>query len=239
MDVLAVVLACSLYPDDELLQVLVEIQSGANKFFVGDLATLETSDRLTTVADALRVSSDIEKRGGRPAVGLTGIPISWAANFAREPSELFDPCVNVAIASAALAEYYDRCASPPRHTLRRSRREPPRSRSNPVAQRACVLSHFGAELGVRAAPAAVLKAIADRQIRSAAGPSEASLPHRSEIISPDPSPATGVRFHELASDPMRPGGPAAPWPPAPGSTGRAAGPASQSPPKTSVPPRLR
>jgi hypothetical protein len=48
MDVVTLILACSLYPDDALVRALISDQSQDNPYFVGDLATLKTSDRLTS-----------------------------------------------------------------------------------------------------------------------------------------------------------------------------------------------
>jgi hypothetical protein len=161
VDVLAIILACSLHPDDALVRALVEVQSGGNAYFVGDLATLKTNDALTSPEAALRYAEDLAKHGGKPAVGLLGVPLSWASRYGRSPIDLFDACTNVSVATAAFAEYQQRCA-PAR--LRTSREPAPsprgrhrRRRPNVAGERACVLSRFALDLGLTAAPAAILR----------------------------------------------------------------------------------
>ena len=83
MDILAIILACSLHPDDQLVRALIDVQSGGNVYFVGDLATLQSKDSLGSVEEALRVADDIRQYGGRPAVGLLGVPLDWASRYGR------------------------------------------------------------------------------------------------------------------------------------------------------------
>ena len=164
MDVLALILACSLHSDDALVRVMVDVQSGGNVYFVGDLATLKTNDNLTSAEEALRVAEDIAKHGGRPAVGLLGVPLAWAARFGRSPRDLFDGCTNLAIGTAMFAEYQDACTPQrphPRGSLAavRGRARASRRRSPRAAVRTCVLSRLAGELGLQGAPAEILKRI--------------------------------------------------------------------------------
>jgi hypothetical protein len=162
VDVLALILACSLHYDDALVRVMVDVQSGGNAYFVGDLATLKTNDNLTSAAEALRAAEDIAKHGGRPAVGLLGVPLDWAARFGRSPRDLFDGCTNLAIGTAMFSEYQDACSPQRPHRrgslaaargrARASRRRPP-----PAAVRTCVLTRLAGELGLHGTPAAILK----------------------------------------------------------------------------------
>jgi hypothetical protein len=107
MDVLAIILACSLHPDDRLVRTLVDVQSDGNRFFVGDLRTLNTNDSLRSAENALRFAEDLRRHGGRPAVGLLGVPLEWSERFGRAPIELFDACTNVSIATAAFSDSTD------------------------------------------------------------------------------------------------------------------------------------
>jgi hypothetical protein len=187
MDVLAVILACSLHPDDGLVRGLVRIQSGGDMYFVGDLATLKVKDGLHNAAEALKAADGIRTNGGRPAVGLLGIPLAWASRYGRAEGDLFDACTNVAIGTAVLAEHRDRCGgrSPRLHTHSYRRRV--RSswhRPDSAALRTCTLSRFAADLGVSGSPAAVLESIAPRRA-SAADNSSGSPPERSAIFVDD------------------------------------------------------
>jgi hypothetical protein len=164
MDVLALILACSLHSDDALVRVLVDVQSGGNIYFVGDLTTLKTSDNLTSADEALRVAADIERHGGRPAVGLLGVPLEWAARFGRSPRDLFDGCANLEVGSAMLSEFQDACpphpprdrrvkASSRRHVLGSHRRV------TGAGARTCVLTRLAGELGLHGTPAEILKRV--------------------------------------------------------------------------------
>jgi len=154
MDLLAVILACSLYPDDNLVRVLVGVQSSGNVYFVGDLATLKSKDTLGSADAALRFAEELRAHGGRP-VGLLGIPLEWASRYGRAPRDLFDACINVAVATAAMAEYQDRCSgAPAARGKRRGFRGRLRSRPALVSRqvRSCILSRSLATSAASAFP---------------------------------------------------------------------------------------
>ena len=160
MDVLAIILACSLHPDDALVRTLVDVQSSGNIYFVGDLTTLKTNDALKSADAALQYAESLRQHGGRPAVGLLGVPLAWAGRYGRAPIELFDACTNVAIATAAFAEYRDRCSS--RGSLARHRNRGPGRRrrhslTDGAALRFCIVSRFARDLGLATAPASTLQ----------------------------------------------------------------------------------
>jgi hypothetical protein len=163
VDILAIILACSLHPDDALVRTLVDVQSGDTVLFVGDLSTLTMNDGLRTNADALQFADQVRRRGGRPAVGLLGIPLDWASRYGIRDVDLFDACTNIAVGTAALSAYYDRCTG---KSWRRSKLTPAgprghsRSRRLRRSARACILAGFAADLGVKGAPATILKALA-------------------------------------------------------------------------------
>lgn len=187
MDVLAIILACSLHHDDALVRALVEVQSQGNVYFVGDLATLKTKDSLASAEEALRFAEELRRHGGRPAVGLLGIPLDWAGRYERSPIELFDACTNVAVATAAFAEYQDRCAAQHSHGRPSMHKRPARPRRRVVARatlRVCVLSLFARDLGLQSAPAAILRRVLDAGT-AAAAPAEDAPPRQSLIFGPD------------------------------------------------------
>lgn len=160
MDILTLVLACSLHLDDALVTALIHQVSDDNPLLVGDLVTLDTHDHLTSIAEAKAAVADILKRGGRPAVGLMGIPISWAARFGHSPDDLFDACTNIAIGSAVLSEYAHGCES--RHAIKNatrfSHRRPARHLTH---QRECVLKHLSDDLGPRGYVQTIMEEIAN------------------------------------------------------------------------------
>jgi hypothetical protein len=182
VDVLALILACSLHPDDALVRVLVDVQSSGNIYFVGDLVTLKMNDNLTSADDGLRVAEEFARHGGRPAVGLLGVPLDWAARFGRSPRDLFDACTNIAIGSAVFSEYQAACApahvSVGRAAALRPRTRAPSQRRLIAAERACVLTRFAHDLGLRGAPAEVLK----RTVATEAEHSEEEPAQRSSVF---------------------------------------------------------
>jgi hypothetical protein len=175
MDVLTIILACSLHPDDALVRTLVQVQSAGNVYFVGDLSTLKTNDALMSPEAALRFAEEVRRHGGKPAVGLLGIPLAWAGRYGRAPIDLFDGCTNVAIATAAFAEDEARCAPLPsggRHAANMSGHARRRRRQvGSSALRACVLARFASDLGVTGALAAILRRLGE----SARAPSSDSV----------------------------------------------------------------
>jgi hypothetical protein len=150
MDVLAIILACSLHPDDELVRTLIDVQSNRNAYFVGDLSTLKTNDSLETPTDALRFAEDLRRHGGRPAVGLLGVPLEWAQRYGRAPIELFDACTNVAVATAAFAGYARQCSPAHLH---------PRRGLASTKLRRCILSRFARDLGLGSSPSVILERV--------------------------------------------------------------------------------
>jgi hypothetical protein len=149
MDVLTLILACSVYPDDSLVRAMVELASQGNPHFVGDMMTLATFDKTSTGAAADHLVAELTRQGGRPVVGLMGLPPAWAERYGRARSELYDGCVNIWVGTAVLSSHYDACVAAhaamftPAHPNERRQRVAP-----PEAVRLCALRRFGADLGV-------------------------------------------------------------------------------------------
>ena len=148
MDILTVILACSLHPDDQLVEAFIRKVSDANPLFLGDFVTLATHDDLTSSDRVLELAATISEKGGRPALGLMAIPISWAARFNRQPADLLDACTNISIGTAMKASFASECAP---HAGRRSRRMASKDsrRRRLEAARACVLKGFDRETGIQ------------------------------------------------------------------------------------------
>ena len=147
MDLLTVILACSLHPDDRLVEAFIRKVSGANPLFVGDYVSLETHDDLTSTDQVLELAASISEKGGRPALGLMAIPISWAARFNRTPMDLLDACTNVSIGTAMMASFAADCG--PRRQRGRGRLSNHPGARRLEAARSCVLQRFEREVGVQ------------------------------------------------------------------------------------------
>jgi hypothetical protein len=165
MDVLTLILACSLHPDDELVRVLIDVASQKNTYFVGDAKDLKTYDRATSVEESRKIVAEILRHSGRPALGLMGVPIAWAGRFSRTPDDLFDACTNVSIATAMLSQFSDQCRAE-RSPRRRGRARGKAPRISAEALRPCILRRFGDELGIFSFVDGVTKAIAEDRARA-------------------------------------------------------------------------
>ncbi len=149
MDLLTVILACSLHPDDRLVEAFVRKLSDANPLFVGDFVSLATHDDLASPEQALELARSIADKGGRPGLGLMAIPMTWAARFNREPADLLDPCTNISIGTAMMASFAADCAGSRQHAKARRGPARPLSRRKLGPVRGCILGGFERDIGVR------------------------------------------------------------------------------------------
>jgi hypothetical protein len=184
MDVLALILTCSVYPDDHLIRAMVDLASQENPHFVGDLVTLVTFDRTNSLPEAQRVVTELERRGGKPVIGLLGVPVSWASRYQKTPADLFDACTNLMVGSSVLQSHYEACSSSHSASLlsppaqRRSRMAPPE------AIRSCALRRFGADLGIDGYAEAALRYFARQRVLFAAGADPTPTPTATSADNP-------------------------------------------------------
>lgn len=128
MDVAALLLACSLHPDDAPLLSMAYVYAGGNPYVVLDgsftldgAGTLEHTAPPHSPAAARLVVDRILSVGGEPVLGLLPVRPQWADEFGKTLDDLFDPCSAIAVASAKMSEFDDACRhrGPPRHLRRR------------------------------------------------------------------------------------------------------------------------
>jgi hypothetical protein len=139
MDLLATILACSLYFDDDLVRAIAESNSHANPYFVTDVgieltAIIPPDPR--TVDDALVRVHDIAAKGGRPALGWMDLPPAWIASFGRSNRDALDGCTNIAIGSAMLSQFDYEC------------REVRATGPGDARRRACVIRKYADAIGM-------------------------------------------------------------------------------------------
>jgi hypothetical protein len=146
MDLLTTILACSLYPaDDALVRAIAEGPSGNSPYLVVDAAAdptqLDAAPAPKTKAEAVARTQAILAKGGRPLLGLLQVPPAWLGVFGRQMPSAFDPCTNIAVATAMLSEFDFEC---------RASTGPAQGRNlalEHVNRRACVLRRYEAETG--------------------------------------------------------------------------------------------
>lgn len=208
MDLLSILLACSLYTADEpLVRAIAQSNSHSNPFAVVDPSMdyrqVEVPPEPKTLEAALARLDDITSKGGKPLLGLMQIPPEWMKVFGREPREAFDACINVSIGTAMLSAMDRECAAGtgPRiePVARRSRRLPVMVVLPP--DRACVVRKYGQAIGLPDFELLItLELGGQRPIPPARAPVDAP------IVFPEPNERTwgpDCIFVPLAADPKR------------------------------------
>ncbi len=178
MDVLTLILACSVYPDDSLVRAMVDLASRGNASFVGDMTTLATFDETASSTAAEKLVRELDRQGGKPVLGLMGIPPGWAQRFGRSRKELYDGCVNVWVGTAVLASHYESCVAahavlftPAKPHERRQRVAPPE------AIRLCALRRYGADLGVDGYAETINRLLPQQRLLFSPGDAIVQAPH--------------------------------------------------------------
>ncbi len=153
MDLLSLILTCSLYTeDDSLVRAIAEATPGGNPYFVvdasQDLTQVDPPPPANTAADALSRAADMVAKGGRPLLGLLELPPAWLAAFGQDLGDAFAPCINIAIGSAMLSAFHAECAQPNHGPVRAPRlRSAARDRFGVDARRTCVLRKYEDAIG--------------------------------------------------------------------------------------------
>lgn len=166
-------MACSLHVDHELVRAVAMSNAGGNRYSVID-ATVSSPIRETkSLTDAVSRVAAIRARRHRPLLGLMLVPSEWAEHFGRDELALFDPCMNLAIGSAVLAELEATCPA--------------------RAARSCGLEQYERAVGLKD-----LKAVVLLQLGSL--PSTPSPPwFTAPIFVPEPQQSARLLFYDAAS----------------------------------------
>jgi len=141
MDLLATVLSCSMYFDDDLVRAIAQSISHTNQYFVADVAiemTALDSPEPHTLVYAMARAEEIAARGGRPVLGLMQLPPAWIDSYGRSNRDAFDACTNVAIGTAMLSQFDYECLGSSRGA------QPPSDRQ----RRSCVVKRYADATGV-------------------------------------------------------------------------------------------
>lgn len=130
MDILAFILACSLFSDDVTAQSIINVQSSACVYYVGDSTGLVPASYADNIADAINQIHVVRRHKGKPLIGLMGIPSHLARKYGYNPEDLFNPCKNIAVGSSILSEIETDCTDIKNKT-------------------ACVIRRYGVLLGYK------------------------------------------------------------------------------------------
>jgi hypothetical protein len=126
----------------------------------------------------------IVELGGEPVLGLMQVPAPWAAVFHKQPQELFDPCTNIAIATAKLSELEYDCSRPAKSNRRNSAAH--FKVADAIHIRPCVAHKYAQAIGVPEFELVVLLELRHQSSSGRAGPAEMSA---TSILGIDRAPA--------------------------------------------------
>jgi hypothetical protein len=192
MDLLSILLSCSLYTADEpLVRAIAESNSHGNTFSVVDPSMdyrqVDVPPEPKTPEAAIARLDEMTSRGGRPLLGLMQVPASWMKMFGRESRDAFDPCMNVSVGTAMLSALDQECAAsagPRIERVGRGKRRLPETVAL-APQRACVVRRYGQAVGMPDFELLITLELGGRRpARPAAGPVDAP------IVFPEPNART-------------------------------------------------
>jgi len=192
MDIAALLLACSVHPDDSLLSSIAYVYSRESRYAVVDVRLHDLDqDAPGRVMDpgspaaARAVIDRIAAAGGEPVFGLLPVRVEWLSEFGKTLDDALQPCGSIELASAKISEFDYACRS---------------SGVQPVQRRSCTLDLYGRALHLPALRHAVLADLSlpspfpgDTSHAEATGPeapTSGGLFFTSGLLGPPPSPPT-------------------------------------------------
>jgi len=106
MDLITMVLACSLYTDNSITNAMVQVGSHNNSLAVRSTDGLKI---FKTQSDAINYTNTALQQGNTIDIGIMQIPSRWA-HASHSAAELFAPCKNMVVATKILNQAMDRCS---------------------------------------------------------------------------------------------------------------------------------
>lgn len=111
MDILSLLLSCSLYPQDDTVKSLINVLSNGNPYYVTDKHGSVSAMYPQTQTEAEALVQQVHANNGQPLVGLMAVNTAAAATYNASPSSLFSGCKNVEVGTAMLASFEEACRS--------------------------------------------------------------------------------------------------------------------------------
>lgn len=96
MDLITLVLACSVYADNSIPYAMIQTGSKNNPLVV---TTNHVSEQFKTESKAIRYVQKQISQGTKVEIGLMQIPSEWLAEFGAHEADLFGPCKNLVVAT--------------------------------------------------------------------------------------------------------------------------------------------
>lgn len=110
MDLVTLILACSIYPDNSITNAMVKLGSNGSPFTV----TVHNNTQATTLTfktaqDAIQYTQREIAQKHVVDLGIMQIPSPWLAHYNLTLAEVFRPCKNMLVASNILNHIADQC----------------------------------------------------------------------------------------------------------------------------------
>lgn len=131
MDLVTLILSCSFATiDDSLIASAAMRESGGSPYHVRAYGRTEGID-YKDEARALEAIARVVDRTKGAYVGLMGVPITVAADYELTAKQLLEPCNNIKVATAMLADFHAQCKA-----------------DSAPDMTGCALSHYGKATGI-------------------------------------------------------------------------------------------
>lgn len=108
MDLVTLVLACSLYADNSIPYAMIKMGPQNNPLIV----TVDNETKsFKTIPAAIQYTQNQVALGKNPEIGLMQIPSQWLPEMGAHISDLFRPCKNLVVATQILQKLRLKCQS--------------------------------------------------------------------------------------------------------------------------------
>lgn len=108
MELVTLVLACSLYNDNSIINAMLETGSNNNPLTVA--VDNNPPKTFTTAAQAAQFATQQIQQGHEVNIGLMQIPNRWLSDYKVIPADLFMPCKNMVAATKILNDAANQCS---------------------------------------------------------------------------------------------------------------------------------
>lgn len=108
MDLVTLVLACSLYADNSIPYAMIKTGSQNNPLIV---KIDDETKSFKTIPAAIQYTQTQIALGKNPEIGLMQIPSQWLPEMGAHASDLFRPCKNLVVATQILEKLRLQCQS--------------------------------------------------------------------------------------------------------------------------------
>lgn len=107
MDLVTMILACSLYPNHSITNAIIELGSKNNPLAITNSENEAVSFKTLEQTDAY--ASNQIKQGHAVNIGLMQVSSRWLTRYQTTPAELTYPCKNMVVATKILNDAETRC----------------------------------------------------------------------------------------------------------------------------------